>query len=58
MTRRDRAALPAQGQAWPTGKTVGMEALPRWQHPRRGLLAAAEFVGLAEQSYLMRELTE
>jgi diguanylate cyclase (GGDEF)-like protein len=39
-------------------RTIGMEALARWQHPRRGMLAAAEFVGLAEQSHLISELTE
>jgi diguanylate cyclase (GGDEF)-like protein len=40
------------------GKTIGMEALARWPHPRRGVLTAAEFVGLAEQSHLITELTE
>jgi diguanylate cyclase (GGDEF)-like protein len=40
------------------GKVIGMEALARWAHPTRGILAAAEFVGLAEQSHLMSELTE
>src|SRR5215472_10339434 len=37
---------------------IGMEALARWPHPRRGVLAAADFVGLAAQSHLMSELTE
>jgi diguanylate cyclase (GGDEF)-like protein len=40
-----------------TGHIVGMEALVRWNHPQRGLLAPAIFVPLAEQSGLMRELT-
>ena len=40
------------------GQVIGMEALARWPHPRRGVLAAADFVGLAEQSHLMSELTE
>ncbi len=40
------------------GKTIGMEALARWSHPRRGVLAAAEFIGIAEQSHLISELTE
>ena len=40
------------------GEVTGMEALARWPHPRRGVLAAADFVALAEQSHLMSELTE
>ncbi len=39
-------------------KTIGMEALARWPHPQRGMLTAADFVGLAEQSHLISELTE
>lgn len=40
------------------GKAIGMEALARWPHPRRGVLTAAEFIGLAEPSHLITELTE
>ena len=39
-----------------TGKTVGYEALLRWRHPRRGLLAPGEFLPLAEESGLIVEL--
>ncbi|MDX6336386.1 MAG: hypothetical protein QOG05_3726 [Streptosporangiaceae bacterium] len=40
-----------------TGRTAGMEALLRWQHPRHGLIGPAEFIPLAEQSFLMQDLT-
>ncbi|MEX2045900.1 MAG: EAL domain-containing protein [Chloroflexota bacterium] len=42
----------------PSGTLVAVEALVRWDHPRRGLLAPGEFVPLAERSGFMRRLTE
>ncbi len=38
-------------------RAVGLEALVRWRHPKRGILPPEEFVPLAEQSYLMRSFT-
>jgi diguanylate cyclase (GGDEF)-like protein len=40
-----------------SGDVCGAEALVRWQHPRRGLLAPAQFVPFAEQTGFIRELT-
>ena len=33
-----------------TGHVCGQEALVRWQHPERGLLQPADFIGLAERT--------
>ncbi len=41
-----------------TGRMVGMEGLARWNHPERGLLLPAEFVGMAEEAALMLPLGE
>lgn len=39
-----------------TGEMQGAEALLRWQHPERGLLAPVEFLAVAEDAGLLHEL--
>src|SRR6185436_6523985 len=39
-----------------SGKIAGFEALLRWEHPTRGLLDPDEFIPVAEETGLIREL--
>ena len=39
-----------------SGQIVGFEALLRWQHPTRGLVGPEEFILVAEETGLIREL--
>jgi diguanylate cyclase (GGDEF)-like protein/PAS domain S-box-containing protein len=41
-----------------TGAVTGLEALLRWDHPTRGLLTPTDFLGVAEDSGLMRPIGE
>jgi diguanylate cyclase (GGDEF)-like protein/PAS domain S-box-containing protein len=39
-----------------SGRIAGLEALARWRHPERGLLAAKEFIHVAEYTGLIRPI--
>lgn len=41
-----------------SGRIIGFEALIRWHHPRRGLLAPADFMFAAEEANLMDALDQ
>ena len=56
---RDELLVHLQPQVRPgDGRLCGVEALVRWQHPRRGLLAPGELLPAAEQAGLMGPLAE
>ncbi|HUL57201.1 MAG TPA: EAL domain-containing protein [Usitatibacter sp.] len=57
--RRNELALHFQPRLKiDSGELVGVEALIRWQHPRRGLLMPERFVGVAEDSGLIVPIGE
>lgn len=41
-----------------TGLVTGFEALARWQHPERGMIAPAEFLPAIEQAGMLERLAE
>ncbi len=40
-----------------SGRVTGVEALLRWRHPQRGMIAPLEFISLLEQTALMGPVT-
>ena len=51
--KRAQFQLHFQPQVNAAGQIVGAEALLRWQHPTRGVVAPADFIALAEESELI-----
>ena len=52
----DGLVLHYQPVVGPDGRVLSAEALVRWPHPERGMLAPGEFLPVAEQGDLLREL--
>ena len=53
----DQLELYYQPKVTPSGETLGVEALLRWQHPEHGLVLPDDFIPLAERSGVMPALT-
>lgn len=56
VARGSHRAVPPAESNIRTGKIVGAEALARWRHPERGIVAPGEFIPLIERNGLVRSL--
>ena len=54
--QRDELRLYYQPVVDVQARVVGVEALVRWQHPKRGMVSPAEFIPMAEQTGLILPL--
>jgi diguanylate cyclase (GGDEF)-like protein len=53
----EQMRLHYQPQVDASGRIRSLEALVRWEHPRRGLILPQEFIGIAEQTGLVVALS-
>jgi len=56
--QEEQFVLHYQAQVVGDGRVTGAEALVRWLHPQRGLMAPGDFIPLAEETGLIQPLGE